>query len=557
MKRLILLLIPLAAVCCGKNGEGEEDFPERLLAPVNVVLHDATETSLTFQWDMVVGATAYDWLLTCDGAEFKTGIVAKRNVTIEGLSKGTTYGFSVCATADGGNPASASPYSEEIMAVTAGIPTDPHAVKVCVDAPLVLELDSAPTLGTSGLIKVFTSSGKEVDRINLADIATVNVRSDGVMLPKEQITAATERNTFMDVLSSSGRTRTVHYTPLQVKGKTLVIKLHSGVLDFDGDYYVTVDESVCGKAVAAGEWEFSTASAPSTTEISVAADGSGDFCTLQRALMHAADGAVITLAKGTYPELLYLREKKNITVKGSSRDDVRIAYPNSESYMNGSSARCMWLVENCDNLVIRDLTIENTFGDQKGQAETIYFNSGSNAHKLTVDNCSLISLQDTFLCKGEVWVHNSLIAGHCDYIWGYPKACLFENCEIRSRAAGYVVQARVPAESLKGFVFLNCSFTAESGVKDGSMYIARSAGQPDCFDNVVLVSCTLHPVIRTEGWLGNPAPNPSTPTATSGWREYGSVNPSGNPVTGHNSFGKVLTAEEAAPYSSKEAVLGW
>ena len=82
MKRLILLLIPLAAVCCGKNGEGEEDFPERLLAPVNVVLHDATETSLTFQWDMVVGATAYGWLLTCDGAEFKTGIVSKRNVTI-------------------------------------------------------------------------------------------------------------------------------------------------------------------------------------------------------------------------------------------------------------------------------------------------------------------------------------------------------------------------------------------------------------------------------------------------------------------------------------------
>jgi pectin methylesterase-like acyl-CoA thioesterase len=154
-------------------------------------------------------------------------------------------------------------------------------------------------------------------------------------------------------------------------------------------------------------------------------------------------------------------------------------------------------------------------------------------------------------------VHNSLIAGHVDYIWGYPEACLFEDCEIRSRAGGYLIQARVPSVSNKGFVFLNCKLTAESGVKDGSMYLARSGGSTEYFDNVVFVNCTMGPVIAPTGWHTDKAPNPSTPTATSGWREYGSVDASGKAVTGHNASGKVLTAAEAEPYSTRQSVLGW
>ena len=217
----------------------------------------------------------------------------------------------------------------------------------------------------------------------------------------------------------------------------------------------------------------------------------------------------------------------------------------------------MFLVENCDELVLQDLTLENSFNDPNGQAETIYFNSGSNAHRLTVENCALLSWQDTFLCKGRVWVHNTLIAGHCDYIWGYPDVCLFEDCEIRSRAKGYIVQARVPKAENKGFVFLNCRLTAEDGVADGSMYLARSGGDATVYDNVVFIGCTMASVIAPTGWYTSPAPNPSTPTATSGWREWGSVDPSGKPVTGHNNSGKVLSDSEAASYSSRKSVLGW
>ena len=90
------------------------------------------------------------------------------------------------------------------------------------------------------------------------------------------------------------------------------------------------------------------------------------------------------------------------------------------------------------------------------------------------------------------------------------------------------------------------------------MYLARSAGQTDCIDNVTYVGCTMSGVIAPAGWYTSPAPNPTVPTATSGWKEYGSVDNSGKPTTGsRNAYGHVLTADDAAAFSSKAAVLGW
>ena len=550
--RLLAAVLLLAA--CGKPDDGG-DKPAAVApdVPSGVRLHSATETSLTFQWGLVDGANSYGWKLTLDGAEFKKGSAANRNVTVDGLSKGTTYGFAVNATGDGGTSA----WSAEIEAKTEGVAPPPGGPRVCVDAPLVLEVEGPIVFGR-GHIKFFKADGTMVDDINLGDMDGFTIRDDGVIVP-DGTTEIVSSNTFLDKLPCSGKTRVVHYTPVKVVGNTIVIQPHNAALDFDTEYYVTVDPNAWGKAVVPGELKFTTNPAPSTSAIRVAADGSGDFCTLQRALSHCADGATITMAAGTYEGLLYLRDKKNITVKGDSRDGVRIAYPNAESYMSGSSARCLWLVENCDNLVLENLTIHNTYG-QHGQAECIYFNSGNNSHRFIVENCSLLSLQDTFLTKGEVYVHNSLIAGTVDFIWGYPKACLFDDCEIRCeyyKNGGYIIQARVPSETAKGFVFLNCRITAGEGAKDGSVYLARSAGQADCFDNVTYVNCQMASVIAPAGWYANPAPNPATPTATSGWREYGSKTPAGAAVTGHNAYGKVLTAAEAEPYSSKTAVLGW
>ena len=537
---------------------------------------EATESTLSFSWDAVSGADSYGYKLTASGQKTVTGTVTVTSVKVEGLKEATEYSFQVLAMAGDKK----SLYSNAVKAKTASSTVDPgddpgDLPTICVDQPLVFSLNTTPKLGTSGLIQVFDASGKLVDKIDMADMAKMTVLSDGTMVPKEQMNQETVLHTFLDMLHST-RYRPVHYTPIRVSGNNVIIKLHNEALTFGGSYYVTVDESVFGLAIEKGKAPFTVKAKPSGNTLSVNPDGTADFCTLQGALSYATtlgkDTAVtIELANGTYQELLYVRDKNNLTIKGASREGTVIAYPNNESYSTGSGAaiaskpalgakvgamggRCLFLVESCNNLVLEDLTIENTFwaDDHKGQAETIYFNADNK--RLTIENCSLISWQDTFLCKGEVWVHNSLIAGHVDYIWGYPKVCLFEDCEIRSRAGGYIVQARVNNATDKGFVFLNCKLTAEAGVANGSMYLARSGGDTSKYDNVTFVNCEMSPVIAPAGWHTGKTPTPAEPTAVSGWKEYGTT---GVSTSSRNSYGKQLTAAEAEPFSSKQAVLGW
>ena len=485
-------------------------------------------------------------------------------------------------------------------------PTPPAPVEdpsVCVDAPILMPTSGKPALGTAGKIIVTKADTKAdddtqvVDMIDLADLATVTIREDGQMIPKKQITAETILNTFHDILTSGGRYRVVHYTPLRATDNGLEIRLHTGVLTFDTEYKVTVEAGVTDGQTEAWETTFKTKKKPDGTimpDLVVAQNGKQDFCTVGGALNYAATldkskDVSIVVTPGTYTDMLYLRNKDNVKIRGTaiSRSQVVIAYANNESYEYGtgggisysdpdkkpvlgeaigaSGGRGLFLVENCDNLTLENLTIKNTFGQLKGQAETIYFNSGSNAHKLIIENCELWSFQDTFLCKGLVYVHNSLIAGHCDYIWGYPKACLFEDCEILTRAfsdKAFIVQARIQGQNDKGFVFLNCELTAEDGTPERMTYLARAtdhsleASNKITYDNVTFIGCTMYPVIHSQGWYNSPRPNPSMPNALSGWKEYGSKDPDGNLIYGHNSYGCYLTDDTAPNYSSKEAVLG-
>lgn len=574
MKKLLLLLaIPLVALSCGKGDEPSSDAG-KLAAPKNLTLKAVTENSATIQWDPVEGAKTYRWDVKKGSELVVSGGGTNRNAFVQGLSAGTTYRFSVSAAGEGEHSA------ESFLDFTtegSSSPEDPVAGAVCVDAPIILTFDETPVLGTSGLIKIY-DGGSVIDQIDLADLATVDIRDDGQMVPKEQIKADTKLNTFMDAIPSGKRWRIVHYTPLRIKGNKLEIKPHSGVLDFGKTYSVALDAGVVvgHPGIARGEQSFTTKAKPSSpAALSVSQDGTADFCTIQGALNYASTttGAVsVLVANGTYNEMLYLRDRADVSITGASRDKCVIAYANAEGLETGSGGaasskpsvgnsigavggRALCLFENCDNLVLTNLTIRNTYGAQ-GQAETIYFNSGSNAHKLVIENCALHSLQDTFLTKGVVWVHNSLIAGNVDFIWGYPKACLFEDCEIRCEkySSGFILQARVPGANDKGFVFLNCRITAGEGAADGTMYLARSGGSTDYYDNVTFVNCQMSPVINAAGWYSNPAPNPATPTATSGWKEYGTT---GVSTASRNSLGRTLTADEAAAYSSKEAVLGW
>ena len=103
MKKMHFVILAMAALClfsCGKTAQEEQGGAPA--APANLKQHDATEASLTFQWDLVSQATSYSWTLLQSGTQQQKGTVTGRNVKVEGLSKATDYRFGVKAVnADG------------------------------------------------------------------------------------------------------------------------------------------------------------------------------------------------------------------------------------------------------------------------------------------------------------------------------------------------------------------------------------------------------------------------------------------------------------------------
>ena len=107
---LCLALTSLSAACGSKEPQVD---PEELTAPVDIKLHNATQTTLTFQWAAVAAATSYEWKLTQGAQQAASGTETKRNVYIEGLTPGTEYQFAVRAIKDAEASVKASTEAKE------------------------------------------------------------------------------------------------------------------------------------------------------------------------------------------------------------------------------------------------------------------------------------------------------------------------------------------------------------------------------------------------------------------------------------------------------------
>jgi len=136
-----------------------------------------------------------------------------------------------------------------------------NATSVCADTPLKITFDTPPVIGTAGTVRIFNSGGTLVETLDLA-------------VPHTRTVGGTLYNAL----------------PAIVTGNTAAIFPRSGVLAYNTTYYVTVEATVFpGYAGISANtvWRFTTKSAaPSSasTYLTVAADGSGDFCTVQGAI---------------------------------------------------------------------------------------------------------------------------------------------------------------------------------------------------------------------------------------------------------------------------------
>jgi pectinesterase len=424
------------------------------------------------------------------------------------------------------------------------------------DTHLVLTFPEEPTLGIQGKIRVYDASNdKLVDLLDLsipAGPSNATFRGKNVQpyttIPYTYVsdnftnantkpgtpsgTALLNSDTFQ--LNIIGRfTDAFHFYPVIIHHTTATIYLHNNLLQYGKTYYIQLDPGVLSlkkgnfKGFTGKEWTFTTKkNAPDTDQkkLTVSDDGSGDFNTVQGAIDFIPDyrptRTTIYIKNGNYEELVYFRNKSNVTFVGENRDKVVISYANNEVFnphpVNVStnefpgtfpSRRAAFTCDNSTGIHLVNFTVKTTL---KGQAEGLLIMGKENiASHITIGGSG-----DALQANGSVYLDNCTVDGDGDTYLGRGPA-FFNACRINSKGAFMWIRN---TEANHGAVLLNCTL-ATSGKTE--TVIARAPakngkGYPYC--EAVLINCRLSG-ISPEGW----GPVDGDVTNVHYW-EYNSVN---------------------------------
>ncbi|HSE15406.1 MAG TPA: pectate lyase [Pyrinomonadaceae bacterium] len=274
--------------------------------------------------------------------------------------------------------------------------------------------------------------------------------------------------------------------------------------------------------------------------IVVAADGSGDFRSVQQAVDHVPDNnnkrVVIHIKPGVYQEQVRVSAgKRFITFRGDDPRRTVLTYRLSAQQAGNTRLAFSTLV-NADEFRAENLTFENSFGTGS-QAVALFVD----ADRASFQNCRFLGWQDTLFVNGSRHLFkNCYIEGHVDFIFGTASA-VFEDCTIHSKGPGYVTaHYRTSNDEDTGFVFVRCRLTGEN--TGNGVYLGRP-WRP--YARVVFIDCWLGSHIRAEGWDNwrDPARE-----KTASFAEYKSKGPGAKPES-RVAWSKQLTASEAAEFS--------
>jgi len=429
----------------------------------------------------------------------------------------------------------------------------PGNTAVCPDTPLKITFLSAPKLGSAGNITVFKASDN-------TPVETIDISS---AIKKQSI----------------GGLAGFNYHAVILNGNEADIYLPNGALAYGTGYYVKVDPHVfqVGGSDFPGfsdptDWQFTTKStrpAAGATRLTVAADGTGDFCTVQGAVDFVpANNTVPTtifLSKGTYTEIVHIADKNALTFLGEDRKQSIIAYANNNKFNNfpGVYHRGVFIASHCNDLTLDNLTIHDTTPHGGSQAEAIILN-GTTKSRAVLTDVDLYSFQDTLQINGQAYLNNCYIEGDVDFMWG-KGPCFFDNCHCYgTRSKEFYTQIRNPASN-HGYVYYHCTFDGPPTVKN--MYLSRIAPTVFPHSEVVLIDCVLGRSVGQVGWLLNSARAATTLPETTErpelhfW-EFNSHYADGTPVDVSNRLpqSRQLTlpqdAQTVADYSNPAFVLG-
>ena len=260
----------------------------------------------------------------------------------------------------------------------------------------------------------------------------------------------------------------------------------------------------------------------------VAADGSGDFRTVQEAVNAAPDyckqtATVIRIKAGTYREKVTVPpSKQRLHLIGEDAattvltwDDYALR-PNAAGFPMGTSATSTLFLYG-DDFLAENLTVENSAGEGKNIAQACAVTV--DADRVAFIGCRFIGNQDTVYTFGKgqrQYFRDCWIEGTTDFIFG-AATCWFEGCTILSKKNSYVTAASTPEGARFGYVFHKCELRHAPGVD--RCWLGRPWRK---FARTVFIDCVLGDHILPEGWhdWGKPYAH-----GTVFYAEYGSSGP--------------------------------
>lgn len=239
----------------------------------------------------------------------------------------------------------------------------------------------------------------------------------------------------------------------------------------------------------------------SKNSITVAQDGSGDFMTIQEAILSVraemGHRTYIHVKKGVYKEKIVVPTWcTNLSLIGEDKDSTVIEWnDHANMLIDGKKMgtfRTYTLKVQGHGFHAENLTIANN-APMLGQAVALHV-EGDRAEFV---NCRVLGNQDTIYAGSEtsrqLYKHCE-IEGTTDFIFG-PATCYFEKCVIRSKKNSYITAPSTPKEKKYGFVFHECHLIASPHVKKAHL------GRPwRPYGATAYVNCEMDKHIMPEGW---------------------------------------------------------
>jgi polygalacturonase len=309
---------------------------------------------------------------------------------------------------------------------------------------------------------------------------------------------------------------------------------------------------------------------PEDRTLYVAASGSGDYYSIQRAVNVApATGAVISIGPGTYRERVVVA-KPNIVLRSPHADASKtVIVHDRSSGSTGSTFTTATVEVTGADFRAENLTFFNDFNrthaqQQKGSQALALMVSGDRA---IFRNMRLIGDQDTvYAGSGDCsppghesrrctptrqYFEGCFIEGNVDFIFGNSLA-VFDRCEIHSNphVIGYLTaQGRQDKDEQSVFVFNHCRLTADPGVSH--VWLGRP-WRP--WASVVFLNTEMGAHIEPAGWR-EWHPGETRYMESAFYAEYNSTGPGAHPRE-RDAHTKRLSPIEAAAYETSQVLGG-